>query len=72
MNYREVDEAVRGVSADERQEALIELSKQVHTLALAVLELAGDRERKTGTDPLGYRSRVNLSEFVDVNGEGSR
>jgi hypothetical protein len=42
------------------------LLARVQTLTVATLELAGERRLKTGNDPLSSRSRLILSEFVEM------
>ena len=66
MNAREVYNAIQTGNRDDQQQALFELLSQVQTLATAVLEIAGERKLRTGKDALSYRSRLILSEFIEL------
>lgn len=65
MNAREVYNAIESDTRESRQQALFELLTMVNALSFAVLELAGSMKLKEGSDPLGYRSQLLLSEFTE-------
>lgn len=65
MNATEIDTALN--NAEDTRFAILSLLRQVETLTVAVLELAGARKLETGADPLSLRSRVLLSDFVELN-----
>lgn len=66
MNAREVYNAIQDGDRDAQQQALFELLSQVQTLATAVLEIAGERKLRTEKDVLSLRSRLILSEFIEL------
>ena len=66
MNAREVYNTIQADSPQGRQQALFELLLLTQTLSTVVLELAGDVKLKTGRDPLQSRSRLLLSEFIEL------
>lgn len=65
MNAREVYNAIETGNREDQRQALFELLTMVNALSFAVLELAGSMKLKEGSDPLGYRSRLLLSEFTE-------
>lgn len=65
MNAREVYNAIETGNREDQRQALFELLTLVNALSFAVLELAGSMKLKDGNDPLGYRSRLLLSEFTE-------
>lgn len=66
MNAREMYNAIQSNSRESQQQVLFELLSLVQTLSTATLELAGDVKHKTGHDPLQPRSRLLLSEFIEL------
>jgi len=65
MNATEIDTALN--NAKDIRFAMLSLLRQVETLTIATLELAGERRLETGRDQLSARSRVQLSDFVGLN-----
>lgn len=65
MNAREIYNAIETGNREDQRQALFELLTMVNALSFAVLELAGSMKLKEGSDPLGYRSRLLLSEFTE-------
>lgn len=68
MNAREIYDAIQRNQRDDQQQALFELLSLTQTLSTAVLELAGTEKLKTDKDPLSYKSRLILSEFIGSKG----
>ena len=66
MNATEVYNAIKSGNRADQQGALLELLEQVKTLAIGVLELAGDRQLASGRDPLMGRTRLTLSDFLEL------
>lgn len=69
MNAREMYDAIQSGSRENQQQVLFELLGLTQTISTAVLELAGTEKLRTGKDPLGYKSRLILSEFLGLETE---
>lgn len=70
MNARELYDVIRNGRKEDNKQALFELLSMAQTLSTAVVELAGNVELKAGNDPLSSRSRLLLTEFLDLPKEG--
>lgn len=66
MNTREVYDAIQSGDKESARQAQFQLLRMVQQLSTAVLELAGVVEEQTGKDPLNQRSRLWLSEFLEL------
>lgn len=66
MNVHELSQAIHRNGRDDQQQVQLELLSLIQTLSTAILELAGTEKLKTDKDPLGYKSRLVLSEFLRI------
>jgi hypothetical protein len=67
MNAREVYNAISSGNREDAQQALFQLLGMVQELSGAVLAIAHDVEHgRSGRDPLTSRSRLWLSEFLEL------
>ena len=66
MNARETYDAIATGNQKDAQQALFQLLGMVQELSTATLELAYHVERLNGKDALNSRSRLWLSEFLEL------
>lgn len=66
MNAREMYNAIEHGSREDQQQVLFELCGYMQIVSTAILEMAGGEKLRTGRDPLSDRSRLNLSEFIEL------
>jgi hypothetical protein len=66
MNAREMYDTIQRDDPLGRHQVLFQLLLLTQTLSTAVLELAGSTKLKTGHDPLRSRTRLLLSEFIEL------
>ena len=66
MNAREVYNAIQTGNREDAQQAMFQLLAMVQELSTATLEMAHSVKQLIGYDPLGQRSRLHLSEFLEL------
>jgi len=66
MNSRETYNAIATGNREDAQQALFQLLAMVQELSTATLEMAHNVEGQTGHDPISSRSRLWLSEFLEL------
>lgn len=69
MNAREMYNAIQRNTREDQQQVLFELCGLIQVVSTAILEMAGGEKLRTGRDPLSDRSRLNLSEFIELKGQ---
>jgi len=71
MNVSELYDKIQTGNSADQQQVLFELLAHVQQLTIGVLELAGDIKLHSQRDPLSYKTRLLLSDFVELKHEGS-
>jgi hypothetical protein len=67
MKAGEIYDKIHTGNRMDQQQVLFELWAHVQQLTVGVLELAGDIKRQSQRDPLSYKTRLLLGEFIDPN-----
>lgn len=71
MNAREIYDAIQRGDRESNQQVLFELLALMQTVSTAVLEVDGEAKLATANGPLSERSRLILSEFIELKGPRS-